>query len=306
MHKNFDDLTIIDDYMFYRVMENTDICKTLLNIVLHDKTETIIDIQLQKTIADAGNAKGVRFDVWAKDCNGTIYDVEMQAVDKDDLARRIRYYQSAIDVSVLDKNQPYEALPDSFIIFFCTFDYLAQGLPVYTFKTVCTENTTIQLADGITKIILNSKAAEKEKSPALKSFLQYMNGKVSNDEFIRKIERRIKEVKESEELRREYMLINSFERDARHEGWKQGIAQGIAKGVAQGRREGITQGIAQGVAQGIAQGITQGIAQGRREGFSDGSYQAKLETATAFKRLGIDIDKIAEGTGLTREEIEKL
>ena len=94
------------------------------------------------------------------------------------------------------------------------------------------------------------------------------------------------------------MLINSFERDARHEGWKQGIAQGIAKGVAQGRREG--------VAQGIAQGITQGIAQGRREGFSDGSYQAKLETATAFKRLGLDIDKIAEGTGLTREEIEKL
>ena len=102
------------------------------------------------------------------------------------------------------------------------------------------------------------------------------------------------------------MLINSFERDARHEGWKEGIAQGIAKG----RKEGVAQGIAQGITQGIAQGITQGrregVAQGRREGFSDGSYQAKLETATAFKRLGIDIDKIAEGTGLTREEIEKL
>ena len=27
-------------------MENTDICKTLLNIVLHDKTDTITDIQL--------------------------------------------------------------------------------------------------------------------------------------------------------------------------------------------------------------------------------------------------------------------
>ena len=211
-----------------------------------------------------------RFDVWAKDCNGTIYDVEMQAVNKDDLARRIRYYQSAIDVRVLDKNQPYEALPDSFIIFFCTFDYLGQGLPVYTFKTVCTEDTNIRLADGITKIILNSKAAEKETSPALKSFLQYMNGKVSNDSFIRKIEQRIKEVKENEELRREYMLINSFERDARHEGWKEGVAEGIA------------------------------------QGFSDGSHQAKLETAAAFKRFGFDIDKIAEGTGLSREEIEKL
>ena len=44
-------------------------------------------------------------------------------------------------MSVLDKNQPYETLPDAFIIFFCTFDYLEQGLPVYTFKTLCTENT---------------------------------------------------------------------------------------------------------------------------------------------------------------------
>ena len=102
------------------------------------------------------------------------------------------------------------------------------------------------------------------------------------------------------------MLINSFERDARHEGWKQGIAQGIAQGITQGRREGVAQGVAQGIAQGITQGIAQGITQGRKKGFSDGSYQAKLETATAFKRLGIDIDKIAEGTGLTREEIEKL
>ena len=101
-----------------------------------------------------------------------------------------------------------------------------------------------------------------------------MNGNASNDEFIQKVERRIKEVKQSEELRREYMLINSFERDARNEGWKAGIAQGIA--------------------------------QGRTEGIAQGSHQARLETAMAFKRLGVDIAKIAEGTGLSREEIEAL
>ncbi len=278
MKKSFDELTIADDYMFYRVMENTDICKTLLNIVLHDKTDTITDIQLQRTIADAGSAKGVRFDVWAKDCNGTIYDVEMQAINKDDLARRIRYYQSAIDVSVLDKNQPYEALPDTFIIFFCTFDYLEQGLPVYTFKTLCTENTKIHLADGIIKIILNSKAAEKETNPALKSFLQYMNGKAGSDSFIQKIEQRIKEVKMSEELRREYMLINSFERDARHEGWKDGIAQGRSEGIAQGRSEGIAQG----------------------------TYQKALETAKNLIDIGLSTENISKATGLSCEEIEKL
>ena len=87
-----------------------------------------------------------------------------------------------------------------------------------------------------------------------------------------------KEVKENEELRREYMLINSFERDARHEGWKQGIAQGIAKGAAQGRREG----------------------------FSDGSYQAKLETARILKQLGDSVKKIMQATGLTQEEVESI
>ncbi|WP_428771664.1 Rpn family recombination-promoting nuclease/putative transposase [Treponema sp. HNW] len=286
MRKSFDDLTIADDYMFYRVMENTDICKTLLNIVLHDKTDTITDVQLQKTVADAGNAKGVRFDVWAKDCNGTIYDVEMQAINKDDLARRIRYYQSAIDVSVLEKNQPYESLPDSFIIFFCTFDYIGKDLPVYSFKTICTEDSTIHLADGITKIIINSTAAEKEASPALKSFLQYMNGKISDDGFIRKIEQRIKEVKESEELRKEYMLINSFERDARNDGWKSGWQDGMQAGMQAG----------------IAQGKSEGIAQG----FADGSRQTKIETAKLMKQANCELDFIIQISGLSKTEIEKL
>ena len=49
-----------------------------------------------------------------------------------------------------------------------------------------------------------------------------------------------------------------------------------------------------------------GIQQGIQQGFSDGSYQTKLETAKAFKKLGFDINKIAEGTGLSVEEIKAL
>ena len=63
---------------------------------------------------------------------------------------------------------------------------------------------------------------------------------------------------------------------------------------------------AEGIERGIEQGIEQGIERGIERGFSEGSYQTKRETAVAFKRLGIDIAKIAEGTGLSVEEIEKL
>jgi len=42
------------------------------------------------------------------------------------------------------------------------------------------------------------------------------------------------------------------------------------------------------------------------EGCADGARQKAVETAKAFKHLGFDIAKIAEGTGLSIEEIEKL
>ncbi|WP_428770673.1 hypothetical protein [Treponema sp. HNW] len=41
-------------------------------------------------------------------------------------------------------------------------------------------------------------------------------------------------------------------------------------------------------------------------GLEKGARQTKLETAAAFKRLGVELDTIAAGTGLTREEIAQL
>ncbi|WP_253675193.1 Rpn family recombination-promoting nuclease/putative transposase [Treponema sp. OMZ 305] len=178
--------------------------------------------------------------------------------------------KAAIDVSILGKSKPYESLPDTFILFFCTFDYLEKTLPVYTFKTICSEDNRIELGDGITKIIINSKAAEHEKNEKLKIFLEYMNGKVSDDEFIQRLERRIKEVKASEELRREYMLVNTIERDARNDGWKAGIVQGLAEGEARG------------------------------------SYQKALETARNLFAMGLSTEKIAQATDLTIQEVEAI
>ncbi len=45
-------------------------------------------------------------------------------------------------------------------------------------------------------------------------------------------------------------------------------------------------------------GMEKGMEKGKKEGI--------LETAKNLKNIGIDIDKIAKATGLTKEEIEKL
>ena len=278
MQKRFDDLTITDDYMFCAVMQDKSICTTVLNMVLADSIGQISDITYQKTFDQAGYAKSIRLDVWVTGSNGNVYDVEMQTTNKQDLAKRLRYYQSVIDVSSLEKGGHYTDLPDSFIIFFCPFDYLNSGLPVYTFKTICSEDNTITLQDGITKVIINSTASDKEPDPELKAFLEYMNGVVSDKPFIRKIDRYIKELKENEERRKEYMLIQSFEMDARKDG----------------------------IQQGLQQGMRQGLQQGKSLGLAEGSRQAKLETARILKQLGDSVKKIMQVTGLTQEEVESI
>ncbi len=52
--------------------------------------------------------------------------------------------------------------------------------------------------------------------------------------------------------------------------------------------------------------LAEGIEQGIEQGFSDGSHQAKLETARILKRLGDSVQKIMQATGLTGEELENL
>ena len=58
--------------------------------------------------------------------------------------------------------------------------------------------------------------------------------------------------------------------------------------------------------QGIEKGIEQGIEKGIEQGIEKGAYQNKIETAKAFKAMGIPLAQIAKGTGLSIEEIEKL
>ena len=54
------------------------------------------------------------------------------------------------------------------------------------------------------------------------------------------------------------------------------------------------------------QGLEKGLEQGRAEGETAGQAAATLKLARNFKNAGISAEVIAENTGLSLEEIEKL
>ena len=82
MAKSFDDLTIADDFMFCKVMQDEDICKEFLEMVLSDKIGKIIYLSPQNSITAGIEAKSVRLDVFVKDEAGKSYDIEMAFSDR--------------------------------------------------------------------------------------------------------------------------------------------------------------------------------------------------------------------------------
>ncbi|MEJ5092082.1 hypothetical protein GEO21_18800 [Sphingobacterium faecium] len=59
-------------------------------------------------------------------------------------------------------------------------------------------------------------------------------------------------------------------------------------------------------AEGKTQGKTQGKAEGLAEDLAEGEHKKAIETALSFKEMGLPVEQIAKGTGLSIEEIEKL
>ena len=282
MRKSFDDLTIADDFMFCKVMQDESICKQFLEMILAGQIGEIIYLSPQNTVAAGIEAKSVRLDLLVKDESGKSYDIEMQVSNEHNLPKRMRYYQAAIDIAFLDKGEHYKALNDSYIIFVCVFDAIGKNKPIYTFENICLEDRYTPLRDGTKKVIINAEAFSKSEDAELKCFLEYVKTGTVNTEYTGRIETMIQTVKKSEQVRQEYRFMSGFEMDAREEGIQQGIEQGIQ------------------------QGLRQGIQQGKSLGLAEGSRQKALETARILKQLGDSVKKIMQATGLSQEEVESI
>ena len=79
LQKQYKELTFTDDFMFGKVLvNNPEICRRLLEVLLDIKIKEISFPERQKNIEIISDGKGIRLDVYVDDENGTIYNIEMQ------------------------------------------------------------------------------------------------------------------------------------------------------------------------------------------------------------------------------------
>ena len=146
LEESWESLGISNDFLFGKIMRDPQLCRELLERILPDLEILRIEYpEAQKSIRNDVDAKSVRLDVYVRDDKGTVYDIEMQAVNTYELPKRSRYYSSMIDLQLIDKGVTYKKLNNSYVIFICPFDIFHEGRHIYTFENRCKEKPELLL-----------------------------------------------------------------------------------------------------------------------------------------------------------------
>jgi len=237
MKVKYDELTIADDFLFCKIFETRiDLCKQVIEVITQREIKELTDVRAQKSEKSTIGVKGVRFDVIFKDDEDTVYNLEMQTTNRKNLARRSRYYQSTIDTSFLDSGGKYEDLPNSLVIFICTFDPFGYKKHLYTFRPTCTQDQSIVMDDGTYRLFVSTEGADSIGDEC-KDLLDYFGGRAVNGELAKNLQQEVNNAKLNEKWRSEFMQNMAFYMDAVSEGETKGRLEGRIEGLETGREE---------------------------------------------------------------------
>ena len=242
-------LNLTDRFLFEEVMEDPLAHQDALGIILGRDVPLLTQNEAEKELRISPEARSVRLDIFSMDEDRAVYNTEMQKQRRADLSRRSRYYQSLVDISLLDPGIPdYSQLNESYLIMITPFDLFGCGKYRYTFRAVCEEEPGCVLEDGATRIFLNTRGAnDDEVSRELAEFLHYVEhttdeaAEHAGSERIRRIHDRVRKVRNSEEVGVKYMQAweeKYYEKEeARREGLQEGFQEGLQKGLQKGLKD---------------------------------------------------------------------
>ncbi len=127
-----------DDFMKRCFKDNIPAVECILRIIMEQPDLKVESVHIEDTIPNL-QGHGIRMDVHALDDAGVEYDIEIQRADKGAGVKRARFNSSLLDLNSLQKGRPYEALPESYVIFITEHDVLGSGLPRYHINRIIEE-----------------------------------------------------------------------------------------------------------------------------------------------------------------------
>lgn len=260
---------------------------------------------------DYEEMRRVVFDLHCMGSDGEVFIIEMQQLFQEFFKDRALYYTSRLINKQLargKKGNDYY-LPEVYFIGILEFNMDGNGNSGISRVTEHPYFYDIALCDKLTKEIFYDKLGYKmislplfnkqpeELKSVMDQWLYLLKHLSTMDRLPSFLDKRIFglifEIGEIGKLTEEELM--SYEASLKHKRDAESVFNSAKKS-----------GEAKGLAEGKAKGLAEGKALGLAEGKAEGERKKALETAKAFKEMGLPIADVAKGTGLSVEEIEKL
>ena len=234
--KPWKELTIADNFIFCKVMQNERLCRGVLETLLGIKVSRIDYLQTENPIENFYDSRGIRLDVYVKD-SGRIFNIEIQTGNYDDLILRARYYLSSSDVATTKRRTKFKDIRETYILFICKDDPFGEGIPRYTKLTKFLETDGITYDDKSHNVFYNCSAWEKEEDPEIREVLKFIYGLKPDSGIALEMDEAASLAKQKSDLEDEYMYFSDILEDEKEEARAEGHAEGLEAGRRQQKIE---------------------------------------------------------------------
>ncbi len=285
-----------NDFIFKRLFGyegNEDITKHLVSNIIGEKIKTL-EFKNPYLLRETKDDKEEILDIKASLNNNIQCDIEIQVGNKHDVEKRILNSWAKMYRQSIGRNKKYKNMKRTIVIFITMFD-IDNLKNIEQYKTkwqIQEEKLKIKLTDVFEIDIIELSKAKRqlmqgtfEEPKDIKDWVTFLINPKELEES--EMEEMSEEVKKAYELWQS-LNLNQEERERAEERFMEiaSTEDAIKYECKLARKKA--------------------LKEGRKKGIEEGKNKKQKEIAKKLLKIGIDIDKIMEATGLNEEEIKKL
>lgn len=225
--------TIMNDIFMRNVLKELSCTEYILQVIMNKKELKVIDQTLQKDYKNLQGRSAI-LDCVAKDAENNFFNVEIQGENDGASPKRARYHCGLLDMNLLNPANPFDSLPETYVIFITKNDVLGYNRPISHIQRRIKETEDI-FQDGQHILYVNSK---KQDDTKLGRLMHDLHCKEADEMYSNILASRVHQLKETEEgVNQMCQELEEIYNEGEQFGFLRGEQSGVQKGELKKARE---------------------------------------------------------------------
>ena len=225
--------TIMNDIFMRNVLKETACTEYILQVIMNRTDLKVIDQTLQKDYKNLQGRSAI-LDCVAKDAENNFFNVEIQGENDGASPKRARYHCGLLDMNLLNPGDPFDRLPETYVIFITKNDVLGYNQPISHIQRRIKETEDI-FQDGQHILYVNSK---KQDDTELGRLIHDLHCEEADEMYSNILATRVHQLKETEEgVNQMCQELEEIYNEGEQFGFLRGEQSGVQKGELKKARE---------------------------------------------------------------------